>query len=222
MHQVRLIEGTFQPSAHFIGLKETEQVKGISLKIAVIIGSSMLVSAVGAYLGAGTEEIMKSMDTVGREKLEFAKLIFGIGEVLSGLLSPLFIMFFFALFFWPFFSQMNFGKILSIQLFPAFLYTVEKLLNVPLFLLLGISKESSPFGLGVLTQLITNQTYLVNLFSQITIFQIWSACLQVIAFRKMSDKPMSLIVLIVIFTHIIYMLLVTTSITLIQDLVISL
>ncbi|GHH99595.1 hypothetical protein [Neobacillus kokaensis] len=222
MHQVRLIEGTFQPSTHFVELKQTEQVNGLSLKIAVIVGLSVLASAVGAYLGVGTEEIMISMDAVKREKLEFAKLIFGIGEVISGLFSPLFIMFFFSFFFWPLFGRVSFKKIISIQLYPAFLYTVEKLLNVPLFLLLGIGKESSPFGLGVLTQLITDQTYLVNLFSQITIFQVWSACLQVIAFRKMSDKPMSLIVLIVIFTHIIYMLLVTTSVTLIQDLGISL
>jgi hypothetical protein len=218
MHRVRLLEGTFQPFTHFEQLRQSEQVKGLPLRIAMIIGLSLLLSAVGAYLGIGTEEIMKTMDRIDRQKLEFSKLLFGIGEVVSGLFFPLFIMFFFSLFFWLFFKQISFINILTIQLFPAFLFIIEKMLNFPLSYLLGISRESSPLGLGVLIQVISEQPLLVNFISHLTIFQIWGACLQIIAFHQMSDKKMKSIIATVLFAHIIYILIVTISNLVIQDL----
>lgn len=218
MHQVRLLEGIFQPLTYFEKHKQSEQVKGLPLRIALIVGLSLLLSAVGAYLGIGTEEIMKMMDRIERDRLEFAKFYFGVGNVLSGFIFPLFIMFFFSLFFWPFFNHIRFINIFTIQLFPAFLFTIEKMLNVPLLYLLGISTESSPFGFGVLIQLISEQPFLVNFISHLTIFQIWATCLQIIAFRKMSNKTMKSITGTVLFAHFIYILIVTTSTILIQDL----
>jgi hypothetical protein len=222
MHRVRLLEGTFQPFTHFEKLKQAEQVKGLPLGIAVIIGLSLLLSLFGAYLGIGTEEIMRMMDKVEKDRLEFAKLYFGAGEIISGLFFPVFSMLFFSLFYWLFFKQISFINIFTIQLFPAFLFIIEKMLNFPLLYLLGIGKESSPFGLGVLIQLISEQPFLVNFISHLTIFQIWAACLQIIAFRKMSDKTLKLITWTVLFAHVIYLLIVTTSTILIQNLGISL
>ncbi|MGE7595638.1 hypothetical protein ACQKMY_20995 [Peribacillus frigoritolerans] len=218
MHQVRLLEGTFKPFIHFEKIKQSEKVKGLPLRIAAIIGLSIWISAVGAFLGISTEEIMKMMDIIRRDKLEFAKLYFGVGEVLSGLFFPLLIIVFFSLFFRMFFKQVGFTKLITIQLFTAFVFTIEKMLNFPIFYILGINSESSPFGLGVLIQLISEQTFLVNFISHITIFQIWAACLQIIAFRKMSDKTMKSIIGIVLFANIIFMLILTTSTILIQDL----
>ncbi|MRX56154.1 hypothetical protein GJU41_19535 [Bacillus idriensis] len=222
MYQVRILEGLLNPITHFEKLHQSEKVKGLSLRIATLIGLSLFLAAGSAYLGIHTEEIMKLMDTIGREKLEFAKLLFGIGGLLSGLLSPVFTILFFTLVYRVFFYDIGWIKLFTIGLFPAFLLFIEKVLNFPLFYFLGIDSESSPFGFGVLIQLISEQAFLVNALSHITIFIIWSAWIQIIALKKMSDKMMKSIVGIVIFAYFIYILVTASFVLLTQNLGISL
>ncbi|MDR0139578.1 hypothetical protein RFW18_17630 [Metabacillus idriensis] len=218
MHQVRILEGLLNPFAYFEKLHESEKEKGLLLRIAALIGLSLLLAAGSAYLGIHTEEIMKLMDTVGREKLESAKLLFGIGGLLSGLLSPVFTILFFTFVFRVFFYEIGWSKLFTIGLFPAILLFFQKALNFPLFYFLGINSESSPFGFGVLIQLMTDQAFLVNALSQVTIFLIWSAWIQMAALKKMSDKTMKSIIGIVIFAHFIFILVTAAFVLLTQNL----
>jgi hypothetical protein len=222
MHQVRILEGLLDPITHFKKLHQSEKVKGLWLRIAALIGLSLLLAAGSAYLGIHTEEIMKLMDTIEKEKLEFAKLLFGIGGLLSGLLSPIFTLLFFTLVYRVFFYEIGWVRLFTIGLFPAFLLFIEKVLNFPLFYYLGINSESSPFGLGVLIQLISNQPFLVNALSHVTIFLVWSAWIQMIALQKMSDKTMKSIISIVLFAYFIFILVTASFVLLTQNLGISL
>lgn len=216
MQEVRLFESILKPVPYFDSLNKAERLRGFTWRFLVLIGISIIVSAIASYFGFGTEEIMKNMDKASGERLEAAKIFFGIGNVVSGLLFPFFITIFFALYYWIFFEA-SFSQLFKLQMYPMFILVLEKVLNLPFFYFVGNHKELSPFGLGIVTQLLTDHPMLTTLISQFTIFQAWAAIIQIISLKKMSEKPLSTISLIVIGGHLIYILVVTIATLLIRE-----
>ncbi|WP_044747846.1 hypothetical protein [Bacillus alveayuensis] len=204
---VRLYEGVLHPNNHFSKISETKVVKGYIWRIIVLVLCSGLLSAMAAYLGFGTEDIMKKMDLVSASKLEWAKIFYGFGQILGGMLYPVFFILFFALLLWYFFREIGIYKLFIIQLYPLFILIIEKLFALPFYYVLGVEKVSSPFGLGIIVQLLTNNNFLIHFASSITLFEIWAAFIQIRALKSGSEKPLSFIANVVISIHLLLILL---------------
>ncbi|WP_411333120.1 YIP1 family protein [Metabacillus indicus] len=222
MHHVRIVEGLTEPSAYFVKLKEAEAIKGFYARFAALIVLSVLLAAASAYLGIHTEAITAYLDLIKREKFEFAKLLFGIGGIVASIAAPLIMVLFFTFVFKVFYRDIEWDKLITLQLFPLFLMTMEKLLNFPFFHLLGVQRDSSPFGFGVLIQLLTDQTFAVTLVSCITVFLIWSAYVQTIGLKMLSGRSWKRAAGTVIFSNLLYILLAAVFTVLVQDIGISL
>jgi hypothetical protein len=206
VYHIQLIRGIIQPYYHFSQISQAEEVKGSIWRLFVLILCSGLLNGLAAYFGLGTEEIMKNMNTITTTKLEWAKVLFGIGHVLGGMLFPVFFMFFFSILFLSFFKEVRFDRLLVVQLYALFILIIEKLLNIPLYFVLGIDKTLSPYGLGIIIQLITDNTFLIHFLSSINFFQVWAAFIQIIALKVISEKSLSFITSVVFGLHLLFII----------------
>ncbi|MED4464458.1 hypothetical protein [Metabacillus fastidiosus] len=221
MQQVRLFESLFRPSVYFESLHKAEQTRGFMWRLLVLVGLSVILSILTSYLGFGTEGIMRNMDRAGSEKIETAKLFFGIGHILAGLIFPFLVIMFFTTYYWIFF-ELNLKELFKVQLYPMFILLIEKIANFPVFYFIGSHKESSPFGFGIIMQVLTEHPMLSVLAGQLTVFQFWAAIIQVIALKKMTENSLSKILLIVIGGHIIYIFAITIVTLLMREVNITL
>ncbi|MFC0272313.1 YIP1 family protein [Metabacillus herbersteinensis] len=218
MQQVKLLQGLFQPASYYDKQLQTEKSPAFLWKLLAIIGVSTLLSVIASYLGLGTEEIMKSMDKVPPNKLEAAKLYYGIGSTLSGLLFPLFMMLFFATFFWLCTNEESFKGLFTLQFYPITILVIEKLFNLPFYYFTGAKIELSPFAFGPIAQQLTDNSFLILLLSHVSIFLIWAATLQVIALKKATTtRSNAFLITVVIVVHILYIFIATGATILIRE-----
>jgi hypothetical protein len=128
------------------------------------------------------------------------KGLFGIGQVLQAMIGTAIILFFPALIFWIF-TDIEFKKIVVIQLFVGCISIMEKIILTPFNVIFGLSKASSPFSLGVMAQYITNHEFLIQLFSTISIFSLGALALQFYYLRITTEKSRNLLLLLIISTN---------------------
>jgi len=102
-----------------------------------------------------------------------------------------------ALFFWAL-TDLEYKRLLVIQLFTMPILLLEKLLLVPLAIYLGLTKISSPFSLGIITQYITENGWLIYFFANLSILKNRTNFLEYKEGTAMTDKNPKLILLMVI------------------------
>ncbi|MBD1379367.1 hypothetical protein [Metabacillus arenae] len=218
MIEIRLFKGIINPGVYFEEFRNGEHIKGFFTKLMLVLGLSIIIALISSYAGIGTEQIHWYMDTTKNEKLEMAKVLFGIGHLVSSLLFPLVYMFFFTVMYWIFFHDIPFKKMFFVQLFSVSLLLIEKYLLYPLQLFLGIGRESSPFGLGVLTQLLTDHSFMLHFISYFSIFFIWAAMVQLISLIKLSQRSVKYCLTIVVCMNLLYILCGTVFRIIIEEL----
>ena len=175
---------------------------------------SMLVFGLYGYMGIGSENLSAYMETLKETRWEMAKFIFFIGKVVAGFLYPFLFTLFFTVLFWITFEEMSFWRIWKLQLIPFIVMLVAKSIELIFFLILRVPEQSSPLGLGVITQLITPQIFWVELASNITIFVLFAAYLQYVIFHKSLHFTKRRVIIAVSASWIFYILIEGTTDTL--------
>ena len=145
---------------------------------------SMIIFGFHGYLGIGRENLSTYMETLKESRWETAKFIYFIGKLISGFIFPLLFTFFFTIIFWIVFEDLSFWRVWKLQLIPLIVMLLAKTMELMIMIILRVPEHSSPFGFGVVTQLITTQIFWVELAANITIFVIVAVYFQYVIFHR--------------------------------------
>ncbi|MGN1401936.1 MAG: hypothetical protein ACI4XL_10575 [Bacillus sp. (in: firmicutes)] len=169
--RVQPVKGIFRPSIYHYQLGAAEAVPNFKRYIGLLFFLSVCVYALSAGLGIGSGSISKELTSLSISEFEARKQLFLIGRILLGLFSAAFFLFAVSLYFWAF-IEVDYRKIVVVQMSVFCLYLLEKIVEIPLFLLLDVTGISNPLSFGVIAQYLTDYKLVIEIVSNITIFQI--------------------------------------------------
>jgi hypothetical protein len=201
--RIQLWRGILQPNLKFYQLRQAENVNGFFWRLIILSIVNGLLSGLSVYAGLDTEIFTKLVEKKSIETIEAMKFLFGVGSVLSGIISPIIVMYLSSLLIWTVLEDMEFYKITAIQLYVMFIGVLEKTLEIVFRLMTGVNSSSSLFGFGILTQLITENSLIIHFMNEITIFGILGVMIQIIALKICSSFSLRKITILVIAIYII-------------------
>lgn len=215
--QVRLLEGIFRPSKHFTYFANASTIRGFQSRFFLILIFYFVLAALSGYLGIGMEELMSKMDSVSEEKLEWAKVLFGLGEILKSILFPLWFMFLFSTALTFYVQELSYYKLWLLQIYPVTIFFLEKLVNTFIYLFLGIPFELNVFSLGPIFQLLTDDPLFLTLASKTTLFQLWAAIVQLISLKTSTEESYLKLIPIILLLYILFNSISAITSVVIQD-----
>ena len=177
---------------------------------------SMIVYGVHGYLGIGSENLSAYMETLKETRWETAKFIFFVGKLISGFLYPFMFTLFFTVLFWIVYEDLTFLRVWKLQLIPLIVMLLAKTLELIFMLILRVPEHSSPFGLGVVTQLLTAQIFWVELAANITIFVMMAVYFQYVIFNRSLHYSKKRVSIAIFAAWFIYLLIDGTTDTLLR------
>ncbi|UII55644.1 hypothetical protein LS684_18770 [Cytobacillus spongiae] len=205
IYQVRLLKGLLHPQELFFQLHKAEVIKGLKPRIFLLFVFSIIIYAMSAFYGMGTESISKELAELPRSEFETRKLLFMLGKIAWAILYTAIILFVPAAFFWVF-TDLPFNKVVVIQLIAACLLLLEKALVFLVASIWGLNRFSSPFSLGVVSQYVIEYEFLIYFFSFISIFSVWTIYFQYNGIKKISNKEPKMVALMVVGINLIFWL----------------
>lgn len=201
-NRIEVFRGLFNYNYYTYKLRESERFPGVWKKTVLFILLSGLIFGFSAYLGVDSEYLSKKLTSIPRPEYEMNKLLFLAGQIIQGLVFGAIMLFLPALFFWTV-TDLEFKRLLTIQLFVMPILLLEKLLIVPMALYLGLTKISSPFSLGVIAQYITGNDFIIHFLAYISIFKIWAIFIEYKYLNAMTDKNPKIVLLLILAIHLI-------------------
>jgi len=220
--QIRVLEGIFRPNKHFTYFSKASTIRGFWFRLILLLISYIVIAGVCGYLGIGTEEIMQKMGNVSKEKLEWAKVIFGLGGVLQSILYPLWFMLLFSVAFSLYVDGLSYFKLLVLQIYPAFILLFEYLINTIIYIFSGIPYELSLFSLSPIVQLLTDEPLILALASKTTLFQLWTLIIQLTALKISTEDSYWKLIPFIVLLYVLFNSLSAIAVVVIQDLTILL
>jgi hypothetical protein len=201
-NNIEVFRGLFNYNYYTYKLRDAERFPGVWKKTILFILLSGMIFGFSAYFGIESEYLSKKLTSISRAEYEMNKLLFLSGQILQGLVFGAIMLFLPALFFWTV-TDLEFKRLLSIQLFVIPILLLEKALFVPMALYLGLTKVSSPFSLGVIAQYLTGNDFIIHFLAYISIFKIWAIFIEFKYLKAMTDKNPKIVLLLVIAIHLI-------------------
>ncbi|UQD53440.1 hypothetical protein C0971_16495 [Bacillus methanolicus] len=202
IYRMRLFKGILKPKTYLYQLEKAEVIKGLWVRLLLLIFASGLVFFIGGYFGIGSEFLSKYITEFSRNEFETYKLLVIIGQCLWGIFYAAVVLFLPALIYWALFEA-EFRKLLVMQAFVLFFLIAEKVILTPFQITLGIGAESSPLSLGVITQYITDHQWLIHFSGTISIFSVIGIVIQYKVLKAITDKNPKLLLAIVILLNLI-------------------
>ncbi|WP_079506458.1 hypothetical protein [Mesobacillus jeotgali] len=201
-NNIEVFRGLFNYNYYTYKLRDAERFPGVWKKTILFILLSGLIFGFSAYFGIESEYLSEKLTSITRAEYEMNKFLFFAGQIIQGLVFGAIMLFLPALFFWTV-TDLDFKRLLSIQLFVMPIILLEKLLLVPMALFFGLTKVSSPFSLGVIAQYITGNDFIVHFLAYISVFKIWAIFIEYKYLKAMTDKNPKIIVLLIIAIHLV-------------------
>jgi hypothetical protein len=201
-NRIEVFRGLFNYNYYTYTLRDTERFSGVWKKTILFILLSGLIFGLSAYFGVDSEYLSKKLTSIPRAEYEMNKALFLAGQIIQGLFFGAIMLFLPALFFWTV-TDLEFKRLLTIQLFVMPIFLLEKLLIVPMALYLGLTKISSPFSLGVIAQYITGNDFIIHFLAYISIFKIWAIFIEYKYLKAMTEKNPKIVLLLVIGIHLV-------------------
>ncbi|BDG37550.1 hypothetical protein [Saccharococcus caldoxylosilyticus] len=206
MYKSNPLKEILHPKIAFAQLREAERVKNVILVALLLLLMNVILSLLRAYFGIGTEELTKHLDRYTGEQFAFLQLLFAFGHALGGLCVPLLFLFISSIIYYLLFD-IDFVKLLTIQLPILLIFLLEDLFLFPFQLCFGVKDLFSPFSLGVWGPYITKHAFIWALLRTVSLFSIWAISIQIIALRSLTEKSVQRIAMIVIAVYLFFALL---------------
>lgn len=204
-YRVPLLRGLKEPYMISHQLRKEERFSGLWKQVVLIMLLSALVFGLSAYVGIGSEHASRSLTDMSRSEYELFKLFFTSGQIIYGILYAAMIIFLPSLLFWTL-VDVEYRKLISIQLMVMLVLLMEKAINIPLFLFLGLNSESSIFSFGIIAQAASFPELLVYTFSAITLFKIWTLVLQYKYLNAISERSPRFLIFMLVGTHLFFVI----------------
>ncbi|WP_026581968.1 hypothetical protein [Bacillus sp. J33] len=196
-YRVPLLRGLKEPYLVSHQLRKEERLAGLWKQMLLLIALSAFVYGLSAFFGIGSEQVTRNITDFSESEYNLYKLFFGAGQVVWGIFYAIIIIFVPSLFFWTL-VEVEYRKLIAIQLLVLLILLTEKAINIPLFILLGLNTDSSIFSFGIIAQAAISIKTLVYLFSAITLFKIWTFVLQYKYLKIISEKSPRFLFLLVL------------------------
>lgn len=207
MHnRLEVLRGLFNYNYYTYKLKDSEHVPELWKKATLIILLSGLIFGISAYFGIGSEYLSKKLTSISREEYEMHKLLFMAGQTVLGLVFGIIMIFLPSLFFWTM-SDVELKKFVAVQLFILPIFLLEKIIEIPFALSLGLTQVSSPFALGTIGQYITDNNFIIYFLASISIFKVWAIFIEYKYLKMLTGKNPKIVLIIVIGLYLIFWLL---------------
>ncbi|OQO99073.1 hypothetical protein B1689_14410 [Geobacillus sp. 44C] len=197
MYKSNPLKEIFHPKVAFAQLREAERVKNVISVALLLLLINIILSLLRAYFGIGTEELTTHLEQYTGEQFAFLQLLFAFGHALGGLCVPLLFLFISSIIYYLLFD-MDFVKLLTIQLPILLIFLLEDLVLFPFQLFFGVKDLFSPFSLGVWGPYITKHAFIWALLRTVSLFSIWAISIQIIALRSLTEKSVQRVTMIVI------------------------
>lgn len=201
LYHVQLGKGILYPNTHIYQISQAEKITGLYKRFFLLLFASVLIYLIGSYYGIGMESVSGEITSLSNSELEAKKLFVLIGQVLKGAIFSIIVFYLPAIFYWAIFN-VYFKKLLVMQTYVLAVLLVEKLLLIPLQIFLQIGWESSPFGLGVLMQYMSDYKLIIYLAGSITIFKVWVIFYQINWLKGLVESKTNWLIAVVILFNI--------------------
>lgn len=196
-YQVQLWKGLTSPYVNAHQLNKAEKYSGIWKWMSLLLLFTLILSGISAYNGIGNEQLSKLIYDTGTSEFHTIKGLFALGQVIQAIIVMLILIFFPALILWVF-TDIEYQKLVVVQLYIAGIYIIEKIVTIPLQFYFGLSFESSPFAFGIITHYLTDYEIIIKFFGEISLFSIWAIVLQFKFLTIITQKSPKIIVLLII------------------------
>lgn len=200
VYYIHLLKGLLAPQILFFQLGKVEEIRGLWKRAAILVFLSVLLFSLSSFFGLGMDFLSKEITEIGRQELEAKKLFIFVGQMVWGLFYALLVIFGVSLVLWAL-LDMQYKKIVVIQLFVLSIFLLEKTILLPIRVSFGIGPESSPLSLGVIAQYFTANTIVVYAFSQLSIFKLWAIFFQYKGLKALSDKNPKIVLLLIVIVN---------------------
>ncbi|MDF1508163.1 hypothetical protein PZE06_08195 [Robertmurraya sp. DFI.2.37] len=196
-YQVQIWKGLTSPYVSAHQINKAEKLNGIWKWTVRLLLISLILSGISAYLGIGNESLSKLIYDTTSSEFQTIKGLFAIGQVVQSTVTTAILIFLPALIFWIF-TDIEYYKLVVVQLFVAGIWLLEKIVFFPLQFYFGLDHASSPFSLGILAQYITDYQLLSHFFGEISLFSIWVMFIQYKYLSVITEKSPRIILLLIV------------------------
>lgn len=202
IYQVRLAKGLFSSEKTRYQLHNSEAVTQIKGKIILLYIASILIFGLYGFLGIGSESFSKELLKLSVHEFEMGKMLVLAGNFIAGIVYPSVYLFLMALFLWAV-TDIEYIKLLIVQMIVFILQLLEKVVMLPFFTFLDLNQDANPFSLGVISQYFIANEYIIHLFSEVTLFQVLVIAIQYYYLKSFTEKNKNKILLMIIVSYLI-------------------
>ncbi|MGG4166090.1 hypothetical protein ABEW00_01185 [Rossellomorea vietnamensis] len=205
MHrEVRLTRGLKHPSTFFYQLNEMEELTGYKKRVSFLFILSIVTFGLISSFGIGMDPLSNEMTKLSPTEFEMEKFLFFLGRLLAGMLYAAIILFFSSLIFWTISNEGEYRKLVITQGLVLIILLVEKATYIPLSLFFSIEWYSSPLSLGVITQYLTSESYIVYLMGSFSLFKVWVFYIQYKGIKQLTNQKNWIIWLVILLTNLFF------------------
>lgn len=177
-YTINLFKFFFNMDDHIFRIRKAEKVNHL-WKVSVLLTLvSVVVYIWMAYLGIGSDLVSRGAVGLTPEAYESGKFWFLTGRVIYAVLFAALVLFLPTLLFYLL-TEIPYHKLLIMQQVVLVVMLIERLIWIPLMLLIGLDWYVSPLSLGIITSYITDVSWVIYFFGAISLFQLWIIWFQV-------------------------------------------
>lgn len=201
--QIRPLKGIVKPHDYSYQLKQAESYRYYTLQISILIAVSLILYAINAFYGIGTESLSKELMGVNNAAWMARSQLFLIGSLLAGAVIACVFLLLSSIYYWSF-LHIDFQKVVIVQMSIFILFLAEKALQVPLYLLLDIGETSNILSLGIIAQYVSDSEIIIHLLSQVTLLRIGMIAFSYYYLKELSDISRKSLLMVIAFLFIFY------------------
>ncbi|UJL46588.1 hypothetical protein KFZ58_01035 [Virgibacillus sp. NKC19-16] len=163
---------------HLFRIRKAEKIQNLWKVSVLLVLFSMFIYAGMAYLGIGTDLISQNFARLSPAAYEQSKFWFIIGRAGFAVLFAALILFVPALLFYLL-TDIPYQKLIIMQQVVLVVLLIERIIWIPLMLIIGLDWYVSPLSLGIITSYLTETPWVIYFFGAISLFQLWIIWFQV-------------------------------------------
>ena len=201
--QIRPLRGIMKPNEYSDQLKLAEGYSRYKLHIFILFAVSILLYAVNSFFGVGTESLSKELISANTEAWLARSQLFLIGSLLAGAVAACIFLFLSSLYYWSF-LQVDFQRIVIVQMSIFILFLAEKALQIPMYISMDIGDTSNILSLGIVAQYISDSEIFIHFLSQITLLRIGMFALSYHYLKKLSEISRKTLLIVIAFLFLFY------------------
>lgn len=177
-YHINLFKLFFSMDDHIFRVRKAEKIQNLWKVSIILVLSSIVIYSWMAFLGMGSDLVSKGAVGLSPEVYESSKFWFVIGRAIYGVIITAVVLFIPSVLFYLL-TEIPYQKLLIMQQVVLAVMLLERIIWIPLVLLIGLDWHVSPISFGVIASYITEAPWVTYFFGAISLFQLWIIWFQV-------------------------------------------